>query len=140
MREKILRLLGLMRRASAIAIGESQTGDAVRGGKARLLLIASDASDNARKRAAGFAAGRSVLTVPLPFTKEELADSLGTGACSMAAVTDMGFADALMQLMAEQWPEDYGEAAEEIARRRARMDRRKRQAGKSNKSNGKKED
>ena len=140
MREKTLKLLGLMRRANAIALGEEKTGAAMREGKAKLLLLAEDASDNARKRAAGFAAGRSVMTVPLPFTKDELADSLGTGACSMAAVTDMGFADALMQALAGLWPEDYGETAGEIARRRARMDRRRRQGGKSNKSNGKKED
>ena len=48
MREKTLNLLGLMRKANAIAVGETNTGGAVRAGKAKLLLLAADASDNAR--------------------------------------------------------------------------------------------
>ena len=62
MSDKILNMLGLMRRANAIQIGETNTGAAVRGGKAKLLLLAADASDNARSRAEGFTRGRSVLT------------------------------------------------------------------------------
>ena len=47
--DKILNMLGLMRRANAIQIGETNTGSAVRAGKAKLLLLASDASDNAKE-------------------------------------------------------------------------------------------
>ena len=43
MREKTLNLLGLMRKANAIAVGETNTGGAVRAGKAKLLLLAADA-------------------------------------------------------------------------------------------------
>ncbi len=127
MRERALQLLGLMRRAGAIAIGETHTGTAVKGGRAKLLLVAADASDNARKRAAGFAAGRRVLTVPLPFTKEELSAHLGVYGCSMAAVLDAGFAGAFMQLLAQQWPETYGETARE-AQRRSERTRQRQQA------------
>ena len=41
MSDKILNMLGLMRRANAIQIGETNTGAAVRGGKAKLLGSAS---------------------------------------------------------------------------------------------------
>ena len=51
MREKALKLLGLMRRANAIQPGEDRAGEAVQAGKAKLLLLASDAADNARRRA-----------------------------------------------------------------------------------------
>ena len=61
MSDKILNMLGLMRRANAIQIGETNTGAAVRGGKAKLLLLAADASDNARSRAEGFARGGVAL-------------------------------------------------------------------------------
>ena len=94
MREKTLKFLGLMRRANALQAGENNTGEAVRAGKAKLLLLASDASDNARKRAEGFVGGRSCLLLPLPFAKEELGEALGYGPCAMAAVTDLGFANA----------------------------------------------
>ena len=42
-----------MRRAGKIDLGETATGAAVRAGRARLLLLAADASENARKRAEG---------------------------------------------------------------------------------------
>ena len=131
MREKTLNLLGLMRRANAIALGEDNTGAAAQSGKTRLLLLAADASDNARKRAEAFSRGHRFLVVELPFSKEEISAHTGVGGCSMAAVTDMGFADALMRLLAEQWPESYGPAAEQTAARLARMKRRKRAADSS---------
>ena len=117
MREKILNLLGLMRRANAVSIGETNTGAAARSGKAKLLLLAADASDNARKRAEGFAAGQSLDLVRLPFTKAEISAHVGVNGCSMAAVMDLGFADALMKNLAALLPGEYGPAAERIAER-----------------------
>lgn len=128
MREKILSFLGLMRRAGALPLGETNTGAAVRDGKARLLLLASDASENAQSRAESFARGRSVLTVPLPFTKAELADALGVGGCAMMAATDIGFANALMKLLHELEPERYAGVAEETARRFEKAERRRRES------------
>ena len=54
MREKALNLLGLMRKANAVQIGETDAGAAARAGSAKLLILASDASDNAKSRAKGF--------------------------------------------------------------------------------------
>ena len=134
MREKILPLLGLMRRANAIAVGEVNTGGAARAGKAKLLLLASDASENARRRAEGFAAGRDLPLSTLPFTKEEFASAVGLSGGSMAAVTDLGFANALLKALAEEEPERYGaEAArmeERYARFRASTQVRKKRIGK----------
>lgn len=124
MREKALNLLGLMRRANAIQIGETNTGAAVRAGKAKLLLLACDASDNAKSRAAGFVHGRSTICVTLPFTKEEISTHVGVNGCSMAAVTDIGFANALMKTLAAISPEEYSPLAEETERRLVRAQRR----------------
>ncbi len=138
MREKTLKFLGLMRRANALQAGENNAGEAVRAGKAKLLLLADDASDNAKKRAESFTAARSCLLLPLPFSKEELGGALGQGSCSMAAVTDLGFANALIKRLEELDPQRYGEAAEEVARRFSRAERRKREkGGERNKRNGK---
>lgn len=128
MSENDLKLLGLMRRAGALVPGESGTGDTVRAGKAKLLLLAADASENAQKRAEGFLHGRRALCVALPYTKEEIASHVGLNSCSMAAVTDLGFADALMSSLAQQWPERYQADAEEIRRR---LERAKRRSGKA---------
>lgn len=128
MREKTLSLLGLMRKANAIAVGETNTGGAVRAGKAKLLLLASDASDNARSRARGFTHGRDVVTVTLPFTKDEIAAHVGVSGCAMAAITDIGFANAFMKSLAAAVPEGYDESTAEIQRRFEKADRRKKEA------------
>lgn len=128
MREKTLNLLGLMRKANAIAVGETNTGGAVRAGKAKLLLLASDASDNARSRARGFTHGRDIVTVTLPFTKDEIAAHVGVSGCAMAAITDIGFANAFMKSLAAAVPEGYDESTAEIQRRFEKADRRKKEA------------
>lgn len=128
MREKTLNLLGLMRKANAIAVGETNTGGAVRAGKAKLLLLAADASDNARSRARGFTHGRDVVTVTLPFTKDEIAAHVGVSSCAIAAITDIGFANAFMKSLAAAVPEGYDESTAEIQRRFEKADRRKKEA------------
>ncbi len=128
MREKTLNLLGLMRKANAIAVGETNTGGAVRAGKAKLLLLAADASDNARSRARGFTHGRDIVTVTLPVTKDEIAAHVGVSGCAMAAITDIGFANAFMKSLAAAVPDGYDESAAEIQRRFEKADRRKKEA------------
>ena len=128
MREKTLNLLGLMRKANAIAVGETNTGGAVRAGKAKLLLLAADASDNARSRARGFTHGRDIVTVTLPFTKDEIAAHVGVSGCAMAAITDIGFANAFMKSLAAAVPDGYDESAAEIQRRFEKAARRKEEA------------
>lgn len=127
MNDKALSLLGLMRKAGALVIGEDNSADAVHAGKAKLLLLSDDISDKAKHRAEGYTYGHRVLTVPLHYTKEELADSLGTGLCSMAAVTDIGFANAFMKQLAEQQPERYGSLRDETEKRCLKAERRKRE-------------
>ena len=139
MREKALKLLGMMRRANALQPGEDRAGDAVQAGRAKLLLLASDAADNARRRAEHLIEGRRTQLIELPFDRTELGGALGLGQCAMAAVTDIGFAAALTELLAAIAPERYAETAAETARRRDRTRRRKNEAiaQKRNERNGK---
>lgn len=113
MKEKALNYLGLMRKANAIEIGEKDTGSAVHAGKAKLVLLASDASGNAAKRAETFVFGRNVPLVTVPFTKEEISNKVGKSGCSMAAVCDAGFAAALLRTLTALSP-DYAPALERI--------------------------
>ncbi|MCF0137439.1 MAG: ribosomal L7Ae/L30e/S12e/Gadd45 family protein [Oscillospiraceae bacterium] len=109
---KALNLLGLMRKANAVMIGETDTGAAVRGQSAKLVLLASDASDNARSRAKGFVYGRNIPLITVPFTKEEISDRVGKAGCSMAAICDIGFANAFMQELCEVDNEKFSGTAE----------------------------
>ena len=46
---RILSLLGLATRASAVVSGEFMTEKAVKEGRARLVIVGTDASDNTKK-------------------------------------------------------------------------------------------
>ena len=128
MTDKALKLIGLMRRANAIQIGETNTGITVRNGKAKLLLIAKDASENARHRAENFAAGRNVEIVCLPYLKEEISESVGLPGCSMAAVTDIGFANALMKILAAADADAYAGLSLSVEQRFNKAERRRNKA------------
>ena len=141
MRDKLLNLLGLMRKAGAIELGETNTGNACRDGKAKVLLLASDASDNAGRRAESFVNGRRTVLIRSPFTKEEISEKVGVGGCSMAALTALGFATAFLKGLAEIAPEQYGEASENIETRLGKaVRRRKSTAADKKKHQGKREE
>ena len=97
----MLRFLGLMRRAGKLSVGEEGTGQAARAGKAKLILLAADASENARDRAAGFARRAQVPLVCLRAEKAQLADALHVAGGAMAAVCDEGFAHARIEKYAD---------------------------------------
>ena len=101
MQAEMLKFLGLMRRAGKLSVGETGTGQAARAGKAKLILLASDASENARNRAYGFARRGQVPLVQLKAEKAKLADALHVTGGAMAAVCDEGFAQALIKKYAD---------------------------------------
>ena len=111
---KVLGLLGLAKKAGKIEVGEEPTGAAARAKDARLLLIASDAADNSYRRLRHFADAGACLYAKLPCTKDELGSALGRTSCAMAAVTDIGFAEAIAKKLAEDDAEQYGVLAEKL--------------------------
>lgn len=114
MRDKALNYIGIMQKAGACAVGENDSGIACRSGKAKALLLASDASENAVSRAQGFVYGRGIPLAVLPYDKTELADILGRGVTSMIAVTDLGLANALMKALAADGNEMYAALSAEL--------------------------
>ena len=65
-----------MRKAGKLSVGEQGAGQAARGGKAKLILLAADASPNALDRAEGFAKRAGVPLVRMSVAKAELAAAL----------------------------------------------------------------
>ena len=115
MEDKALGLLGLMRRARAVEIGADGACDAVKAGKAKLLLLSADVADNARRKAENVTNGRRVLVLPVSYTRAELGSAFGLE------------------------PERFGETAAELARRNEKAARRKSETQKraDSKRNGK---
>ncbi|MCD7792766.1 MAG: hypothetical protein LUG92_05085 [Oscillospiraceae bacterium] len=116
---KAINYLSLARKGGLIEIGETAAGDCVRRGRAKLIIVAADASDNAQKRAGDYAKRIGQGSVRVPYAKEEISKATGRPGCSMAAFTDAGIAAAFMKALAEEYGEEYS-AAEAAAAKRDR--------------------
>ena len=114
MTDKASNYLGIMRKAGALAIGEVESGAAVKSGKAVLLCLASDASDNAQHRAEGFIYQRNTPLIRLPYEKETIAHLVGKRGCSMIGLLDLGFASAFVSALADTDAEQYAAVAQRL--------------------------
>jgi len=122
---KALQYLGIARMSGNIALGEDNSKDLVKAGKARMLLIASDTSDSARRRAEGYVFGHSAPLVPVPFTKQEIAEITGSPGCSMAAIGDLGLAKSFADALASEYGAPYTELSEQLGAKLAKAKARK---------------
>ena len=120
--------IGLARRAGLLETGEENAGIAVRAGKAKLLVLAADASENARCRAENFVFGRPVPLMTAPLSKEEISGACGKNGCSMIVFTDLGLADSFVSALAEADSGQFGALAQQMHEQKAREAMRKREA------------
>ena len=93
-KNKVLGTLGLAMRAGDIACGEFLTEEAIRSGKARLVIVAEDASDNTKKK---FRNPCQYYRVPFALygSKETLGKAVGKEFRASMAVLNPGFAAAI---------------------------------------------
>ena len=93
--DKVLSLLGLSARAGKIASGEFAAETAVKSGKAAVVIVAEDASDNTKKL---FHDKCSFYEVPVfdYGTKETLGHAIGKELRASVAVLDAGLANAII--------------------------------------------
>ena len=97
-RQKILNLIGLATKAGKTASGEFMTEKSVKSGKARLLIVSEEASENTRKM---FDNMCTYYKVPIFFFagKDELGHAMGKEMRASLAIVDDGFAKAVVKLM-----------------------------------------
>lgn len=81
-------------------------GSAARAKDARVILVAQDAAGSVR-RAMSFGQTGACLCLTVPFDKDQLGRALGRTSCAMAAITDIGFAEAIVKKLAALDPERY---------------------------------
>ncbi len=93
---KVLSLIGLATKAGKTVSGEFSTEKSVKTGKAFLVVVAEDASDNTRKK---FQNMCDFYNVPVYFLfdKEELGRFCGKQFRASIAVQDENFAKAMMK-------------------------------------------
>ena len=124
--DKALRYMSLARKAGRIELGEEPVGAAARSQKARLIIVASDASDHSWRRAKSFVAGTEQLCIRPRLTKDELGQAVGRTALAMAAFTDPALALAFVQALGQ--PEIYAAELESLQKRTDRVQQRQREA------------
>ena len=88
---KVLGILGLARRAGAVAMGTNSVLEAVRKGKAKLILVANDASDNTKKQLQDKASFYKVPLQTLPYGMLELGNAVGKDHTVAIALLEEGF-------------------------------------------------
>ncbi len=120
--DKALNYLALARKAGRIELGEEPVGAAARAQKARLVMVASDASDHTWRRAKSFVAGTTQQCVKLPYTKDEMGMAVGRTSLAIAALTDPAMALAFLKALGD--PEKYQEAMEDLQTRTKRIRQR----------------
>lgn len=96
--DNALRMVGIATKAGRTASGEFMTENAVKSGKAALVILAGDASDNTKKK---FKNMCEFYDVPIRIysTKDELGHAMGKEFRASMAVTDKGLAQTIMKKM-----------------------------------------
>ncbi len=125
--EHILSMIGLAKKAGLVEIGEEPVGAAARAKHARVILVAEDAGASSVRRAYSFAQAGACLCLTIGAAKDELGRALGRTSCAMAAITDIGFAEAIVKKLAALDSERYGAAAEQLHIKAKRAAERKRE-------------
>ena len=124
--DKARNYLSLARKAGRIELGEEPAGAAARAQKARLLVVASDASDHTWRRAKSFAAGTDQQCIKVPYTKDELGEAIGRTSLAIAAITDPALALAFLKAL--DMPEKYRAELESLEKRTNRVQSRQAEA------------
>lgn len=99
-RPEAFRLLGLARRAGAVAPGTDAVRRAIREGEAQLILMASDASGVQLKKIRTTVHDRTIPQAVLG-DRDTLGSAVGLAPLSAVAVTNASLADRLLQELEE---------------------------------------
>ena len=96
----ILSLIGMAKKAGKVVSGEFSTEKAIKEKKAKLVIVANDASDNTRK---WFTNKTDFYKIPLRFysDKENLGHWIGCEIRTSVAILDEGFANAIIKKIDE---------------------------------------
>ena len=123
--DRALNYLSLARKAGLLELGEEPVGAAARAQKARLVLVAKDASDHTWRRSLSFVAGTEQLALRVPFSKDEMGFAIGRTQLAIAAFTDPAMALAFVKALGD--PEKYKKELESLEKRTQRIRQRQKE-------------
>ena len=100
-KEKISRLIGLAMRSRKLTYGEHSTLEAIKSGKAKIVFIANDLSENTEKRLLDKSNYRNITTSRI-FDRYELGNIIGKEFSSCIAIIDTNFANGIKEYLGGQ--------------------------------------
>lgn len=95
---KVLRLLGLATRAGKISFGMESSIDTIKKGKAKLILIAEDASDRT-KRNVTMVANENNTPYRIYGNIEQLSKNIGKENKAIIVIKDINFAKEMLKII-----------------------------------------
>jgi predicted RNA-binding protein YlxR (DUF448 family) len=98
-KREVAELVGLARKSGQLRAGFEKVQIALQGGKARVLIAASDGAEDGRGKLARLAASvpsRSGVEICAPLTAAELAQALGREHAVHAAIAESGIAERII--------------------------------------------
>jgi ribosomal protein L7Ae-like RNA K-turn-binding protein len=96
--KKIINLLSMAQKAGKLVSGEFAVEKYIQAGKAKLLLVAADASENAKKQYKDMSDTYGVQMYYV-LTKNDLGATIGKNIRVAIALADNGFIKALLKLI-----------------------------------------
>ena len=102
--KKFAGLLGIAKKAGRVIAGTNLVTDSIRAGSVskcpQAVFLASDVSENTRKRVTNCCTYYEVPLYDIPMTVTEIGDAIGkSGSTSAVGITDPGLCDALVKLI-----------------------------------------
>lgn len=104
--KQVLGLLGLATKAGKTKFGAGPCTAAIESGKAELLLIASDAGGNTKKKAYVICEKNKIICLEYS-TKENYGKYTGNPEKALAAITDKSFSQRIERLISEDKKYNY---------------------------------
>lgn len=92
--DKVLSLLGLAKKAGKLKSGEFQVEEEIKRGRAKIVLVANDASDNTKKKYSDMCAYRHI-SIHFYADKDTLGRCIGCEERAAVVVIDEGFAKGI---------------------------------------------
>ena len=124
--DRALNYLSLARKAGLAELGEEPVGAVTRALKARLVIVASDASDHTWRRAKSFVAGTEQQCIRVTFTKEELGFAIGRQSLAILALTDAAMAASFVKALPDA--AKHADVAAKLEEKAAKLKQRKDEA------------
>lgn len=102
MNDKVLGLLGMVRRSGKLSIGHDAAVSCLKSGKARLCVLSGDASQRLKDEMNGLCRRLGTKIFLSSYTMEKLALSIGSKSVAVLTVNDEGFAKRIIELTREE--------------------------------------